>query len=51
MEFRDRTWLPGNVTWDDMRSRPDRPMPETHDLLFFLPISVLFLLFRLFLEA
>ncbi|CAG0897287.1 unnamed protein product, partial [Darwinula stevensoni] len=40
-------WLPGNVTWEDMKSKPGRPMPEFQDLLYAFPFSISFLLFRI----
>ena len=48
--WKEEVWLPTNVTWDDMKSRPGRPMPEFRDLLYGFPIAIVFLLFRIFLQ-
>ncbi|CAG0889411.1 unnamed protein product [Darwinula stevensoni] len=49
--WKEEFWLPRNVTWEDMKSKPGRPMPEFQDLLYIFPISISFLIFRIFLET
>ncbi|CAG0891976.1 unnamed protein product [Darwinula stevensoni] len=49
--WREEVWLPRNATWEEMKSGPGRAMPEFQHLLYVLPISVSFLLFRVFLEV
>ncbi|CAG0899829.1 unnamed protein product [Darwinula stevensoni] len=49
--WKEEFWLPRNVTWNDMKSQPGRPMPEYQDLLYVLPITATFVLFRVFLES
>ncbi|CAG0899759.1 unnamed protein product [Darwinula stevensoni] len=49
--WNEKFWLPRNVTWEDMKSKPGRPMPEFHDLLYAFPISISFLLFRIIFDT
>lgn len=45
-----RFWLPGNVTWDDLRSTDEVRYVEFSDLLYPIPLAILILVFRFVFE-